>query len=50
VTIFDEHAIVMYCSAGGIVLVFVQKKIYLFSAKSEKNIATRAALFGSNVQ
>jgi len=40
----------MYCSAGGIVLVFVQKKKYIyFQEKFAKNIPARAALFGSNV-
>jgi len=39
----------MYCSAGGIVLVFVQKKYIYFQEKIAKNIPARAALFGSNV-
>jgi len=38
----------MYCSASGIVLVFVQKNYFIFR-KIRKNIATRAALFGSNM-
>ena len=39
----------MYCSAAGIVLVFVQKNYICFQENPQKNIATRAALFGLNM-